>query len=141
MDNSFLGTGWSFPPSFDSQTGKVSLVNHEQDIQQSLLILLSTSPGERVMHPSFGCNIKKMVFENINEGVIAKIKDAVEKAILYFEPRITLNKVWVDTETDPAEANSVYNGVLEIHLDYTIRKTNTRSNWVYPFYFAEVQQV
>jgi phage baseplate assembly protein W len=135
--DSFLGTGWSFPPSFDERSGAVNLVSHEEDIQQSLNIILSTTPGERLLHPGFGCDIKKMVFETINESVITRIKDAIERAILFFEPRITLEEVVVDTEDSREKPNSIYDGVMKIELIYTIRQTNTRSNMVYPFYFAE----
>jgi phage baseplate assembly protein W len=136
-NNSFLGTGWSFPPSFNEHTGAVELVSHDEDIQQSLNIILSTTPGERLLHPGFGCDIKKMVFETINESVITRIKDAIERAILFFEPRITLEDVVVDTEDSREKPNSIYDGVMKIELIYTIRQTNTRSNMVYPFYFAE----
>lgn len=140
-DDAFLGTGWHFPPSFNMHTCEAELVSYEQDIQQSLKIILSTTPGERLMHPTFGCNIKKMVFETVTESVITKITDAIERAILFFEPRIQLNGVHVDTEDNPENPNSIYDGVMMIHIAYTIRKTNTRSNMVYPFYFAEADNI
>lgn len=136
-NKNFLGTGWGFPPTFSQTNRHVNLVTREQDIQQSLIILLSTSPGERLLHPSFGCNIKKMVFETINESVLTKITDAIERAILFFEPRITLEDVVINTENDAGQPNSIYDGVMQIELIYTIRETNTRSNMVYPFYFLE----
>lgn len=139
--NAFLGSGWSFPPNFHRHNGDISLVEHEEDINQSLLILLSTTPGERLMHPSFGCNLKHMVFETVTVGVITKIKDAIARAILFFEPRITLQNVEVNTEDNPDQPNSIYDGVMEIHIEYIIRKTNTRSNMVFPFYFAEADAI
>lgn len=140
-DNAFLGTGWSFPPQFSSKTGTIDLVAHDKDIQQSLRILFSTSPGERVMHPQFGCNLKKQVFDTISQGTITKIKDSVRRAILFFEPRITLHRVDVVVEDDPQHVHSVYNGFVVIHVDYTIRQTNSRSNLVYPFYFMEADNI
>ena len=139
--NAFLGSGWSFPPTFYAHNCEVVLVAHEEDIKQSLHVLLSTKPGERLMHPSFGCNLKHMVFETVTESVITKIRDAIERAILFFEARITLHKVTVNTEDDREQPNSIYDGVMEISLDYTIRKTNTRSNMVFPFYFAEADNI
>ena len=136
-NSGFLGSGWSFPPTFGEADRRIELVSRDQDIQQSLTILLSTSPGERLLHPNFGCNIKKMVFETINESTITKITDAIERAILFFEPRITLDDVIINTDNDPENPKSIYNGVMEIELRYTIRETNTRSNMVYPFYFLE----
>ncbi len=91
---------------------------------------MATSPGERIMQPSYGCGLRSIIFELISEGSVTELKDSVERAVLFFEPRVKLNAVKVDTER-------VYDGVLEIILDYTVRATNSRSNLVYPFYFKE----
>ncbi len=106
------------------------MVSEETDIRESLYILLSTSPGERIMLPSYGCGLKSNVFETVNESVVTEIKDIIERAILFYETRITLNSINVDTEKQ-------YNGILKILLEYTVRTTNNRSNMVYPFYFRE----
>lgn len=140
-DNSFLGRGWSFPPTFQTHNKQVELVSDEEDIHQSLEILLSTIPGERIMNPDFGCELKTMVFEVITESMITKVQNAVERAILFFEPRINLEDVQVLINDDPLERDSVYDGVLFIHIDYMIRQINTRSNMVYPFYYIEGSNV
>lgn len=125
--NSYLGTGWSFPPAFDARGRQAVLVSDAEDIQQSLRILLSTTPGERVMHPTFGCNLRRLVYEIVDANLLTEIHDVVTKAVLYFEPRIVLNELLIDTD-------ELYNGVLHLKLDYTIRSTSTRSNLVYPLY-------
>lgn len=130
IDKSFLGTGWSFPPEFNKAAKDVKTVSEEDDILESLYILLSTSPGERIMQPTYGCGLRSMMFENITESTITEIKDIIERAILFFEPRITLNSIEIDT----GEMNK---GLLKIVLKYTVRTTNSRSNMVYPFYFQE----
>jgi hypothetical protein len=129
-DTSFLGRGWSFPPRFHPVDRGVEMVDEEEDIKESLRILFSTAPGERVMHPSYGCGLKRMVFEQISETVRTEMKDLIERAILFFEPRITLERV----ELDDTE---IFDGKLMILLQYTIRTINVRSNMVYPFYFQE----
>ncbi len=129
-DSQFLGTGWAFPPAFDWRTKEAVMVSQVQDIEQSLHILLSTVPGERVMQPAYGCGIKRMVFENVNDSTITEIKDIITKAVLFFEVRITLNDIEVDV-TD------MLDGVLRLRLDYTVRTTNTRTNMVYPLYLRE----
>lgn len=129
-DHSFLGTGWSFPPEFDPDMGSVVMVSDEQDIWESLQLILSTAPGERMMFPKFGCGIRKMVFDNINITFLTQLKDLIRFAILNYEPRIILNDVTID-KADTED------GILRIRLDYTIRKTNSRSNLVYPFYLRE----
>lgn len=135
-DKRFLGVGWSFPPEFHKQGGTmdVKMVAEEEDIQESLAILLSTRPGERIMHPGYGCGLHDMVFETINETTITEIRDVIERAVLFYEPRINLEAIEVGVE-------DVYNGRIDIQLNYTIRKTNTRSNVVYPFYFIEGSHV
>jgi phage baseplate assembly protein W len=132
----YLGTGWSFPPEFDSAAKTVSLVSAEKDIEQSLNILLSTSLGERVMQPEYGCNLKDYLFESLDNSFIGFIEDLVERAILYFEPRILLEKVDV---TEP-ESFELLEGVLRIHVTYQIEGSNTRSNFVYDFYLREADQ-
>lgn len=129
-DNAFLGTGWSFPPEFRADTRDSLMVSDKQDIEQSLTILLSTRPGERVMQPDYGCGIQSMVFAELNLATITEIRALIEQAILYFEPRIELEKVSVDS-TD------TLNGRLLIQLEYTIITTNRRSNMVYPFFIME----
>jgi uncharacterized protein len=127
-DKSFLGTGWAFPPRLTSR-GAV-MVSAERDIRESLLILLATNPGERIMHPTYGCGLKMHVFDIINESAIAILKDVVRKAILYFEPRVILDRI------DIAIVDEL-NGRVDIHLDYRVSATNNRYNLVYPFYIND----
>jgi phage baseplate assembly protein W len=129
-DKTFLGRGWSFPPEFHRHSKEVKMVSEDPDIKESLAILLSTRPGERLMHPTFGCSIHDMVFESINESTITEIKDRIQRAILFFEPRISADNIFVDAKDEKS-------GTLRILVEYTIRTTNTRSNLVYPFYLKE----
>lgn len=128
--SSFLGTGWSFPSRFDKQTKKVVMVSEEKDISESLMILLSTRPGERVMNPLYGCNLDDLLFESLNLTLKTYVADLIETAILYFEPRIDLEKVEINENND-------LEGELLIELKYVVRSTNTRRNLVYPFYRGE----
>ena len=129
-EKSFLGRGWYFPPRFDQQGRQTAMVSGEDDIKQSLKILLSTSPGERIMQPLYGCGINQLVFENITESTITEIKDLVERAILFFEPRVDLKNIDVGVD-------DIYEGKLALSIEYSVRATNSRNNMVYPFYFKE----
>jgi phage baseplate assembly protein W len=131
-NKSFLGTGWSFPPQFTSKG--LAMVSAEQDIHESLLILLSTTPGERVMQPIYGCGLKAHVFDTLNESTFAVMRDIVEKAILFFEPRVIVERIDV-SDDDYRE------GKVQIHVHYRVRATNNRYNLVYPFYFNEGSNV
>ncbi|HVS95062.1 MAG TPA: GPW/gp25 family protein [Puia sp.] len=130
---SFLGTGWSFPPSFDNVSGTVNLVKDVDDINQSLNILLSTTLGERVMQPNYGCNLENYLFEPLNNTLIGFIRDLVTKAILYYEPRIVTESVEV-TAADSAE---LWEGRFTILVTYSIPQTNSRFNYVYDYYSNE----
>lgn len=129
-DQSFLGRGWRFPPEFDKESKDTHMVQAEDDIAQSLWIILSTRKGERIINPDFGCGIHDLVFEEIDTGIIFRIKELVRLAILYYEPRINVIdiKIKLDDQTD---------GRININLEYTIKTVNKRSNMVYPFYFLE----
>lgn len=129
-ERSFLGRGWGFPPRFNLRDRGVKQVENEQDIRESLVILLSTSPGERVMRPEYGCPLNSMVFDTINDSTVAEIRDMIDRAVLFFEPRIFLESIEIDTSEQ-------FEGKLEIGLHYRVKATNSRSNMVYPFYFRE----
>jgi phage baseplate assembly protein W len=129
-DQSFLGTGWSFPPTFGAGGGTVEMVSGVDDIRQSLEVLLATRLGERVMQDEFGCDLTTVLFEEIDQGLINTLTSMISDAVLYHEPRIELDRL------DISEDQAV-DGLLLISLDYTVRNTNSRFNFVYPFYLNE----
>jgi uncharacterized protein len=129
-DPPFLGTGWSFPPAFLKGGAEVELVSGHEDIHQSLQVLLTTQPGERVMQDRFGCDLNLVLFEEIDQGCINTITSMISDAILYHEPRITLDRLEI------SESQS-QQGLLLIDIEYTVRTTNTRFNMVFPFYINE----
>lgn len=147
-DKSFLGTGWSFPPTFRREFYGVEMVSDEENVHKSIHIILSTRStsqvtipaqdgvpqvrtisGERVMQPTFGCNLQPYMFEPMNTPNIAMIEKIIREALAYNEPRIIVQ----DIISTPVEAD----GVLLIDIQYTIITTNTRYNYVFPFYMKE----
>ena len=92
-ENSFLGRGWSFPPQFSKEAKSAVMLSDEEDIRNSLEILLSTTVGERIMQPDYGCNLDILLFEPINLSLSTYIKDLVFNAIYLFEPRIQPEEV------------------------------------------------
>lgn len=130
MHQSFLGSGWSFPPQFDRSNSKTKMLKDEEDIQSSLEILLSTKQGERLMLPDYGCDLHELIFEPLTTTFKTYIKDLIRTAILYYEPRIEVEKIELN---DTGELE----GRILITISYKVRATNSRFNFVYPFYKNE----
>jgi hypothetical protein len=126
----FLGTGWGFPPTFSRSLLGIELVSGVGDIRESLRILFSTAQGERVMLPEYGCDLWRMVFRSLTTTLTTELKDMVEQAILLWEPRIDL--LAVNVFRDPEQ-----DGLIIIKVEFVVRRTNTRSNFVYPFLLKE----
>lgn len=129
-NKSFLGTGWSFPPSFQLSTKELVLTSGEEDIKRSLEILLSTTIGERFLQPLYGCNLEQYVFEPLNATISTEMRLTVKNAIELYEPRLKLLAVKLGTEF-------IVEGRIDIVVEYDIIATNTRHNLVYPFYMNE----
>lgn len=126
----FLGTGWSYPPTFSKAKGTVEMTVGEEDINRSLDILLSTRLGERIMAHKYGCNLNDLNFEPLNTNTQTFISGLVEEAIAVYEPRIVADNIEI-------RYTRHLEGVVEIIITYTIAATNNRFNYVYPFYLEE----
>ena len=132
-NRSFLGTGWGFPPTFRREFYGVEMLSDEADVYSSIGIILATITGERVMLPSFGCNLQPYVFEPMNVPNIAMIEKIVKDALVIHEPRIIVEEV----KSTPFQEE----GKLEITISYSIILTNTRYNYVFPFYMNEATNI
>lgn len=130
MNRDYLGRGWSWPPEFILNPPAVAMLEDEADVALSLQILLNTTPGERVMQPLYGCNMTELVFESLDTRMKTLMADKIETAILYFEPRVDLESVAFD-ESQELE------GLVLINIVYRVKSTNSRFNFVYPFYKQE----
>ena len=107
------------------------MLDGEDDIRSSIELLLSTELGERVLQPEFGWKRDRWLFESLSTTAATAIQKEIEDALVFFESRIDLNSV----RLVPGQKLS---GRVEIHIDYTVRSTNTRNNLVFPFYLNEV---
>ena len=126
MTNDIVGSGWTFPPRIDAQGG-ISLTNDRSEIDQAILIILSTSLGQRVMRPTFGCRLDELVFAPNDQQTAARARRYVEEAIGMWEPRIRI--VSVNVGPDPNDASR-----LMIEVEYKLKATHDRRSLVYPFY-------
>jgi phage baseplate assembly protein W len=124
----FLGKGWKYPVSV--LNGKIVSSVGEDSIKESIMIILGTAKGERVMRPEFGCGINQMVFAPNNTQTATLTAFHVNEALMKWEPRIEVLNV--DANPDEDEKNK-----LIINIEYMIKTTNTRDNLVYPFYLEK----
>lgn len=126
VNGDFLGRGWSFPIAL-STSSKLQWSADDEKIRQSILIILRTAPGERVLMPTFGCRIGELVFAPNDGSTRAMAQTFVQESLAYWEPRIDPPSVAV--YADPKAPN-----VLQISIDYVVKETNMPANLVYPFY-------
>ena len=128
-DRDFLGKGLRFPVSINLNGG-VSSSALEENVRQSIFIILGTAPGERLRRPDFGCRIHDLMFAPNNEMTAARAEIYCEEAIYKFEPRIS--RVTCHALPNPAQPN-----VLDLKVEYVIAMTNTEKNLVFPFYLQD----
>ena len=126
--NDFRGTGWAFPVRVGA--GAIEAVSGDEDVRQSIHLILATAKGERVMRPDFGCGIHGLVFAAVSTQLIARVRREVEDALRTYEARIQVLRVAVAT-------GGLAVGRLDVEIDYRVRTTNQTGNYVYPFYFRE----
>ena len=126
----FLGRGFAFPPRIDSATGQFVMAESEEDIRQSIYIILMTRMKERAMLPDFGCNLHEYIFEVPDSEFEIEIGNEIIEALTKYEPRIINVEVRVDTK-------NLTDGMIYINIDYTVRATNNPNNLVFPYYVME----
>ena len=126
----FLGRGWAMPVDVDPYTGLIAWTQYEEDIRQSILIILETAKGERAMRPDFGCGVHDLVFEAIDTTALTRIQSEVDDALRRFEARIDVLDITVDED-------ATSEGQLLVQVEYQVRRTNQIGNLVFPFYFRE----
>ena len=125
-DRDFLGKGLRFPVSINLNGG-VSSSAFEENVRQSIFIVLGTAPGERVNRPDFGCRIHDLMFAPNNDITAARAEVYCEEAIQKYEPRV--EKVTVTAAPHSDQPNR-----LDVRIEYVIAGQNTKRNLVFPFY-------
>ena len=104
MDNRrIFGQGMAFPPRVGPD-GRMAWSVGETNVHESIRIILSTEPGERLRLPAFGAGLRRFLFEPNTLATHTLIKQAIGEALKRWEPRIQLESVEVaaderDTET------------------------------------------
>lgn len=147
MTEDWRGVGWAFPlqlaprpeppiaaaertpapPGPDVPDHAIALSAYDLSIRESILLIVGTSRGERVMRPDFGCGLHDLVFSSNDSVTAARVSHEIREALVEWEPRAEV--LSIDVGADPAEAAK-----LLISIEYRVRATNNIFNLVYPFY-------
>ena len=131
MSKRFLGQGWRFPIVPDA-LGRLDYVGQEENVEQSLRILLLTAHGERVMRFGFGCKAPEVIFAPGSRRYLKLLETSIEEAVRDWEPRVEVQSVLA--EADPEEPHRVM-----VSISYLVRQTNTRNNLVFPYYLDMIE--
>lgn len=134
QEKSFLGRGWSFPPTFSKEKADIEMVSKEEDIRQSLVIFFNTKLGERIMRSNYGCIVHNYMFEKSDLYIIERLAYELKQTISIYEPRIIVHKV-------KATKSDAVNGLININVIYEVHSTNVRNNIVFPFYMNEGTEI
>ena len=129
----FIGSGIAFPVAVND-TGSLAVSSEEDNIRQSMMMILGTAYGERLYRPEFGCGIHDILFEPNNDLTAARVEYEVKKSLSLFEPRI--KNIEVRATPDPDEQNR-----MNVKVNYIIRSNNTSQNMVYPFYLRNEGEI
>lgn len=126
MNNKLVGRGWAFPPRLDERD-HMAMASDDADIRQAIYIIVMTAPGERVMHPDFGCRIHELIFSPANDETAAAAERYISEAVGRWEPRVRLERV-------TAKPSNAHNGQLDIEIEYEIKNRSDKRSLVVPFY-------
>ncbi len=130
IQKEFLGSGWSFPVTFSVENCQLQLTKYEANINEMIHLIMQTTFGERPFSPQFGSGLQTFFFKDMRPTLQGEIREAVKTALLNNEPRIKVMAVEVVFA-------DLQNGLVEVSIDYMYNQTNTRHNYVYPFYIKE----
>jgi phage baseplate assembly protein W len=126
MSEAFIGRGWAYPVR-TSASGGIALVGGDDELVESIRLIVGTAPGERPMRPEFGCAIHNYILTSVDINVAGQMAYEVRQSLIRWEPRITVVNVDVTVDADTP-------GLVYIDITYAHRGTNDPRNLVFPFY-------
>ena len=129
----FLGRGFNFPFKLNRNGGTATSA-FEENVEQSIQIIIGTAPGERQMRPEFGCKIHDLMFAPANVTTCTMASLHVKHSLVQNEPRV--KGIEVRAELDPDAPNR-----LNLFIEYTVRASNNQFNMVYPFYLRREEDL
>ena len=119
MSNEFLGTGWNFPIAVDASRQVLMTPDGDIGISQSIWIILSTAPGERLMRPDFGCGIHDLVFAPNSPELAATVQFTIQAGLQrWLSDLIALQRVEVTAQES----------TLSVLVSYVIKSTGEQQS-------------
>jgi phage baseplate assembly protein W len=94
-----FGQGLSFPPRIGAD-GRLAWSGGEDNVRESIRVILLTEPGERLMQEDFGCGLRRFLFEPNTVTTRQLIQERVVKAIGRWEPRVKVDEVTVESDAE-----------------------------------------
>ncbi|MEB3317625.1 MAG: GPW/gp25 family protein [Cyanobacteriota bacterium] len=125
-----LGSGWSFPPSFDRFSGNVKLTSDVDNVRENLHVLFSTDVGERIMLSNYGTPLRQHLFGALTETTSHQLKLEIRNVIMEWEPRIDVLDIQINNRQE-------LHGRFELFVEFQLRITGARGSMIYPFYLEE----
>ena len=113
FDNSSSVKGWKFPPAFNVYSKTVDTVDGDQSIKESLQVLLTTIPGERLMELDYGCDLSVLAFRTLDTNLVTFMTNNIKQAIERWEKRINVQEILIDQVND-------IDGVVKITIQYIV---------------------
>ena len=92
----FVDISLAFEPN--PVTGDLSVLTNERAINQSIRNIVETIPGEAAFDRNVGSNARDYMFEIVDEGTAGLLRNEIERAIKFNEPRVTVEDVVVDAQ-------------------------------------------
>ncbi len=126
MSEAFIGKGWAYPVHTD-RSGGIALASGDEELAESIQLIIGTALGERPMRPEFGCGVHDYIFEAVDAYTVGRLEHEIREALERWEPRIEV----LDVDFD---FSGTERGELLIDIGYRLRATNDVRNLVYPFY-------
>jgi phage baseplate assembly protein W len=99
-----------------SPRGTIAMAEGGDAVRQSVLLLISTIPGERIMRPDYGCDLHRLVFAPNDDTTAGLAIFYVRRAIERWEPRVEILRL-------DAQANPELPEWLDLLLEYRVRDT------------------
>ncbi len=103
--------GWKFPIQVDKVTGKIKTVEDNENIKQSIRVILGTQLHERKIVPNFGTDLRSYMFEVVDPTFVSTLKRSVQSSLEMWQEHI--DELYVGVNASSGAVSKV-----EVNIDY-----------------------